>query len=336
MMCLEYFRPNAKLDQVGQEFQPVFSRFPVITISQAMLDRLRYYTNDGTYGCTIQKDFPIDYLKQLSERQRDIVCLVREENKQAFGEGSRKSSGKGSEKRSEKHSKGIVQRVSEKYGVSERTIWKDVSKLKTMGLLKREGGRKEGNWVVVAPKENVVKGDINIVNDVIKDVVKELSDRQRFIVDMVKNEGGLASEKIAEKIAEKEGVSVRTIRRDLSELKANGLLKREGGQKDGYWVVVADMNVVIDDIKDDINVVKDVPKDDINVVKELTERQSLIYEIMIKDGAITASSLAERLCVTVRTVQRDLEDLRERGLMVREGGRKDGKWIITHKNADTD
>ena len=48
----------------------------------------------------------------------------------------------------------------------------------------------------------------------------------------------------------------------------------------------------------------------------------------VKDDIITASSLAERLSVYKRTIQRDLKELQKRGLIGREGGRKDGKWII--------
>ena len=39
--------------------------------------------------------------------------------------------------------------MSEKTSANERTIERDIAKLKKMGVLIREGGRKEGHWVIV-------------------------------------------------------------------------------------------------------------------------------------------------------------------------------------------
>jgi len=76
------------------------------------------------------------------------------------------------------------------------------------------------------------------------------------------------------------------------------------------------------------SVVKDVVKD---VVNELTERQQDIYTLIsadvVKDVATTAASLARRLSVSERTIQRDLEVLQQKHLLKREGGKKDGVWI---------
>ena len=39
--------------------------------------------------------------------------------------------------------------MSEKEGVNERTIERDIAKLKKLGVLTREGGRKEGKWIIM-------------------------------------------------------------------------------------------------------------------------------------------------------------------------------------------
>ena len=44
--------------------------------------------------------------------------------------------------------KAISEKMSEKEGVNERTIERDIAKLKKLGVLTREGGRKEGKWVI--------------------------------------------------------------------------------------------------------------------------------------------------------------------------------------------
>jgi len=74
-----------------------------------------------------------------------------------------------------------------------------------------------------------------------KDSPKELSDRQKVIIEMIIADPFLSakaiSEKMSEKMSEKEGTNERTIERDLAKLKKLGILTREGGRKEGKWVV---------------------------------------------------------------------------------------------------
>jgi ATP-dependent DNA helicase RecG len=48
------------------------------------------------------------------------------------------------------------------------------------------------------------------------------------------------SEKISEKTSEKIGVSARTIENDLAQLKKLGILTREGGRKEGKWIIMTE------------------------------------------------------------------------------------------------
>lgn len=43
----------------------------------------------------------------------------------------------------------MSEKMSEKTQVVNRTVERDIAKLKKMGVLSREGGRKEGHWVIV-------------------------------------------------------------------------------------------------------------------------------------------------------------------------------------------
>ena len=78
----------------------------------------------------------------------------------------------------------------------------------------------------------------NVVKDVVKDVVKELSERQLFIIDLISNEPTLSAKAISERFTEKVGITPRTVQRDLAVLQKKGILAREGGRKDGRWVIV--------------------------------------------------------------------------------------------------
>ena len=73
------------------------------------------------------------------------------------------------------------------------------------------------------------------------------------------------------------------------------------------------------------NVVKDVVKD---VVKELTERQQVILNLIKEDPSLSANEMSQKTGLTSRTIQRDLAVLHEKGILYREGGRKDGRWTI--------
>ena len=69
---------------------------------------------------------------------------------------------------------------------------------------------------------------------------------------------------------------------------------------------------------------KDVLKD---VLKELTERQLLIYNLIKADDQITIPEMAVKTAVSERSVRRDIDIIRQKGLLTREGGRKQGRWV---------
>ena len=69
------------------------------------------------------------------------------------------------------------------------------------------------------------------------------------------------------------------------------------------------------------NVVKDV-------VKELTERQKVILNLIKENPSLSANEMSQKTGMTSRTIQRDLAFLHEKGILYREGGRKDGSWVV--------
>ena len=78
-----------------------------------------------------------------------------------------------------------------------------------------------------------------------------------------------------------------------------------------------------------LNVVKDVVKD---VVKQTTERQEIILNLISKESTISANEISQILGTNSRTIQRDLAALHEMGILFREGGRKNGYWVIKNIN----
>lgn len=78
------------------------------------------------------KDFTKDFIKEnekkLTERQRDILLMIAEDSSLTS------------------------QKISQKTGVTQRTVLTDLTSLQSMGIVSREGGRKEGKWVIITDK----------------------------------------------------------------------------------------------------------------------------------------------------------------------------------------
>ena len=77
-----------------------------------------------------------------------------------------------------------------------------------------------------------------------KDAIKELTERQKVILDLLSKDGSLTSQKISQKISQKKPISIRTIITDMKVLQDIGYIKRIGGRKDGHWLVLSTDNKI--------------------------------------------------------------------------------------------
>lgn len=80
--------------------------------------------------------------------------------------------------------------------------------------------------------------DDDVVINVGKDKMLELSERQQNIVSVIKLHPAITIPELAQRMSGKKTVTTRTIERDIAALQAKGILKREGGRKSGKWIVV--------------------------------------------------------------------------------------------------
>lgn len=65
--------------------------------------------------------------------------------------------------------------------------------------------------------------------------------------------------------------------------------------------------------------------------KEVSDRQLHIVEEMLLSATITVPEIARKIGVSERTIKSDIADLQAKGILIREGGRKDGRWVIIKK-----
>ena len=81
------------------------------------------------------------------------------------------------------------------------------------------------------------------MSGVLKDVLKELSEHQIVILEMIVRDSSLSAKAMSEKMSEKNTNVERTIERDLAKLKKLGILTRKGGRKNGEWVIVYSLQI---------------------------------------------------------------------------------------------
>ena len=62
--------------------------------------------------------------------------------------------------------------------------------------------------------------------------------------------------------------------------------------------------------------------------KKIAERYIAIKEIIKENPFITALQLSEKLDVSDRTIERDIAKLQEASMLIREGDRNRGRWIV--------
>ena len=70
------------------------------------------------------------------------------------------------------------------------------------------------------------------------------------------------------------------------------------------------------------------PKDD---PKELSERQKLMLNEMNTNDTITIQEMTQKINVSEKTIKREIALLQRMGALVREGGRKEGRWVVLIK-----
>ena len=83
---------------------------------------------------------------------------------------------------------------------------------------------------------------LNVGKDVVKDVGKEfdveLSERQLNIIALMALDPYMTIPEMSGKMSGKKSITTRTIERDIAYLQNHDIIKREGGRKEGKWIVL--------------------------------------------------------------------------------------------------
>ena len=73
--------------------------------------------------------------------------------------------------------------------------------------------------------------------------------------------------------------------------------------------------------------VPNVPNNVPNDVPNLRDRECVILRMLANDERLTAATIAKELDVAEKTIKRDIAELQQLGVLVREGGTR-GRWIV--------
>jgi ATP-dependent DNA helicase RecG len=164
-----------------------------------------------------------------------------------------------------------------------------------------------------------VKVGDNVGVRVGENVGVKLSKNQNLILQVLMENKELSMEKLAEKL----GITVRSIERNISGLKKKGLLERVGSDKTGYWKV---------------NTIEKFPLDvgenvGVNVGVNLSKNQNLILQLLLENKELSIEKLAESLGIAARSIERNISLLKEKGLLERVGSDRTGYWNVTAEGA---
>ena len=87
--------------------------------------------------------------------------------------------------------------------------------------------------VVNIDKENNILASLNK-----SQIVNKLSEKQLLILSFIAEDDTITTQKMSQKMSQKESSIQRTVKRDLADLQAKGIIAREGGRKNGRWVIL--------------------------------------------------------------------------------------------------
>ncbi len=75
------------------------------------------------------------------------------------------------------------------------------------------------------------------------------------------------------------------------------------------------------------NDVPNVPNNVPNRVPNVSDRECIILRMLANDEKLSTAAIARELDVTEKTIKRDIAELQQIGVLVREGGTR-GRWVV--------
>ena len=187
------------------------------------------------------------------------------------------------------------------------------------------------------PKDQTIELSTEVSNGVSNEVPKGVSDMAKIIYESIKTNPNITRNELADLA----GISIKNLQKHLNKLKEIGLIKRVGSTRQGHWEVAENKEAVFFTTQDVGINGEDVGINDKNVGIKLTERQRIILEMIVLNPTLSAKGISEKISektsekgsekttITDRTIEKDLAQLKKKGILKRIGGRKSGHWVVS-------
>ena len=183
-----------------------------------------------------------------------------------------------------------IAEIAKALGMNRSSINTDIKELKEEERLLRVGGRSHDGYWQIPEKEKVY--------------TDPREERKEKILALMKEKPQI---KIAE-IAKALGMSTRSIRNHIKQLKEEGRLLRMGGSNSnqGYWQIPEEGKIYTDPVE---------------------ERKEKILALVKENPQITIPEIAKALGVSLYSIRNHIKELKEEGRLLRMGT-KNGYWEL--------
>ncbi len=131
------------------------------------------------------------------------------------------------------------------------------------------------------------------------------------IIKFIKLNNKITITELAEKIA----ISTRAVEKQITNLKEKGVIERIGADKGGHWIVVHNEEIIK----------KGSEKSSEKGSEKSSEK---IIKFIKLNNKITITELAEKIAISTRAVEKQITNLKEKGVIERIGADKGGYWKI--------
>ena len=113
--------------------------------------------------------------------------------------------------------------LSKKLNLSISNVQRVLDELRDSGIIERKGTNRKGYWEVV--DEKITFKDSNL---------DQTSENEKEVIELIKYDPSITKRELANKLK----ISESKIQRILDSLKKKNLIKREGSNRKGRWVVI--------------------------------------------------------------------------------------------------
>ena len=193
----------------------------------------------------------------------------------------------------------------------------------------------DSNFNVTLWRNEDNQEEMNISEKVTEKVTERVTENQRMILESITKNPYLSSDELSSIV----GISAVKIRQNLSKLKAKNLIERIGPNRGGgYWkvtdidqkIIKTECKSIQENVPENLpDVPENVPENRLDVPENVPEnRLAAIIDLIYNDAEISMLNLSKTLNVTHKTVKRDIQVLKAKGLIERIGPNKGGYWKI--------